>query len=397
MPMIRVAQVVRPASGGIRHHVASLLSRLDAPQFAPTLFAPPGFQLDSLAPGIPRVSIDIGAKTSPLRDLRAIVALSRELRGRFDLVHAHGLRGAFIGVPAARLAHVPALFTAHNLVPAYGRLTSAILRLLGKSAAVIAVSQAVATTLGAQGIAPSRIHVIPNGIEVNAFDARVSDSADRRRLLAALLADAAQPGASETTAWLRDPQILDMPYFIVAGIGRLSSEKGLDILISAFASLGACYRTQIDGAMPLLILAGAGPEEARLRQFARDVPNVFLAGAMADVAPLLLAADVVVIPSREEGQGIVALEAMASSRPVVATRVGGLVETIVDGETGILVPPEDPAAIARAIRELADSPRLRIEMGRSGRARVEQLYTLDQMVVRLTAVYRSLLQGALPL
>ena len=387
--MIRVAQIVRPATGGMRRHVGSLVSHLDRSEFAPTLFAPPDFHLDSTVEGIPHESVAIASKTSPFRDLRAIVALGRRLRGAFDLVHSHGLRGALIGVPAARLARIPALFTAHNLVPLSGQLTRRVLRFLARNAPVIAVSRAVAATLEAHGISSVRIQVVPNGIDLALFDNPAPDEAGRRQILGELIAT---PGVyvqnCVSAAWLRDPRHLGERVFVIAGIGRLSREKGFDVLISALALPQALHPATTGLAQPLLILAGSGPDEARLRSLAQGVPNICMVGALADVAPLLSAADVVAVPSREEGQGIVALEAMAAHKPVVAARVGGLVETIVEGETGVMVPPDDPKALAAALGELQRSPDLCIRMGNRGRERAEQHYTLDGMMDRLTAIYR---------
>src|SRR5207302_8146537 len=106
-------------------------------------------------------------------------------------------------------------------------------------------------------------------------------------------------------------------------------------------------------------------------------PGVALAGALEDVRPLLHAADVIAVPSRAEGQGIVALEAMAARKPVVAASVGGLPESILDGETGLLVPPNDPPALAAALQAMASSPIMRSQMGARARERVVERFTLD--------------------
>ncbi len=312
------------------------------------------------------------------------------MRGRFDLVHAHGLRGALIGVPAARIAGVPALFTAHNLVPPCGRAATATLRFLGRHATVIAVSNAVAATLMARGISRERIHVIPNGVEVADFYAPPADELRRRKTIAEIVENAAWSSADDTAARLRDKRSAGQPLFVVGAIGRLSREKGFDTLISAFSLFnGIAGRDDLQSAS-LLIVVGAGAEEARLIALARHTPGIALAGGLPDVTALLNAADVIAVPSREEGQGIVALEAMAASKPVVATSVGGLPESILEGDTGLLVPPENPEALAAALGKLADSPELRGRMGASGRERVEQYFTLDAMMEEITGLYAKI-------
>src|SRR5947199_8793335 len=97
---LRVAQVVRPAAGGIRRHVSLLIAGLDRTRFTPTLFAPAEFTLDRPVSDCHHIPLPIAAKTRPLADLRTVRQLANALRGNYDIVHAHGLRGAWIGVLA---------------------------------------------------------------------------------------------------------------------------------------------------------------------------------------------------------------------------------------------------------------------------------------------------------
>ena len=386
MSVIRVALVARPAAGGIRRHVSSLVSRLNRGEFAPALFAPRDFHLDPPSPDCPRTVLPIAARNSPLADLRAILVLSRLLRGRYDLVHAHGLRGAAIGIPAARLARIPAVFTAHNLVPPCGPIARAVLQALGRNAEAIAVSRAVAATLTTLGLDAGRIHVIPNGVDVADFDKPFDDETSRRRALADLIETTNQTDSRVRAHWIQILRGSNESLFVVGAVGRLSPEKGFDVLISAVTR--ATQGGAASDSQPLLILGGSGPEENRLRAMTDRAPNIVLAGPIANVASLFAACDVVAIPSRSEGQGIVALEAMAARKPVIAARVGGLIETVVDGETGLLVPPEDPNSLAQAIGALLQSPELCYAMGQRGRERVERDSTLDRMVDRLSDLYR---------
>jgi glycosyltransferase involved in cell wall biosynthesis len=366
---IRVAQVVRPATGGIRGHVRALVTGLDQTRFACTLYGPSSLDLSpEVAPHVP---VDIRAVTHPFADLRAILTLAMRLRGRADIVHAHGLRGAAIGVPAARLAGIPAIFTAHNLVPGVAgasagrRLQRALMgRVARRAVRVAAVSRAVMETVVALGVDRERISVIPNGIDAAPFETGCNCAAVRAGFGAPLEAP------------------------LIVAVGRLAPEKGFDTLLRAFpATLDAHSEAH-------LILAGEGPEQERLKALiTAELPHaalhVHLAGQVTAVAPLLCAADVVAIPSREEGQGIVALEAMAAGRAIVATRVGGLTETVPDGECGLLVPPDSPASLAAALIALLADPERRARFGNAGRRRVVEEYTLDRMLSRIGALYTS--------
>jgi glycosyltransferase involved in cell wall biosynthesis len=160
---------------------------------------------------------------------------------------------------------------------------------------------------------------------------------------------------------------------LIAAVSRLRWEKGLDVLIEALDHL-----QDLDGLH--LAVVGSGPEEDRLRAMAarRRVPVHFL-GHRQDVACWLAAADVVAMPSRRESFGRVTLEAMAVGRPLVASQVGGLLEAIAHGETGLLVPPDDPVALATSLRTvLIDSP-LAAGMGAAARRRYEAQFTIGHM------------------
>ena len=365
--MVRVAQVVRPAAGGIRRHVSLLAAHLDRQRFAPSIYAPADFTPDTSLPDVPQFQVDIAARTDIAADLRAVQDLARKLRRNADLVHAHGLRAALVGVLAAQRAGILSLFTAHNLLPPPGRLQRLLLRHLGRvTNGIIAVSQAVADTLVSVGLPAAKIHVIPNGIDLAPFDIPLTNSA--------------------VVGVVRPYDIpADAP--LVVGIGRLSPEKGFDVLIKAFA--------EIFQQMPHahLLIIGSGSEAEALRFLAAGTSltdRIHLPGRLDDVVPILRSADVIAIPSRMEGQGIVALEAMAARKALVAARVGGLSETIVENEIGLLVPPDDAPALANALVQLLSDTPLRTTMGQHGRQRVEQLYTIERMILNIQNIYASL-------
>ncbi len=362
--IVRVAQVVRPAEGGIRRHVSLLASGLDSKRFVSAVYAPADFTLDTAAPNVILHPVAISARTNIAADLRLIYALSKQLRGKADLVHAHGLRAALIGVLAAKRAGVPSVFTAHNLVPPMSGLQRILFRAIGRSAKrILAVSQAVADTLTAAGLPNEKIQVVPNGVALAAFD---------------------PPDTTDIRAQYHIPNTAPL----IVAIGRLSHEKGFDLLLAAFATV--C--NELPDAH--LLIAGDGPELETLRALASEF-NVacHFVGRVDNVVPILRAADVVAVPSRQEGQGIVALEAMASRKPVVAAQVGGLAETIVPDITGLFFPPENVSALAENLTMLLQAPARCREMGLQGRRRVEQLYTLERMINNIATVYDNIVRS----
>jgi glycosyltransferase involved in cell wall biosynthesis len=197
-------------------------------------------------------------------------------------------------------------------------------------------------------------------------------SADRIGVAVSGVADAPQPPPAVVSAIRRRLGISDEAR-VIGVVSRLRWEKGLDVLM-------ACL-DRIDDIGDLhVVVVGDGPEEPALRRLAAGHRvTVHFQGHQDDVTPWLAVADVVAMPSRREAFGRVTLEAMAASRPVVASNVGGLAEAVIDGTTGLLVPPEDPAALAAALRTLLDSPAAAQRMGEAGRRRYEASYTIDHM------------------
>lgn len=172
------------------------------------------------------------------------------------------------------------------------------------------------------------------------------------------------------------------PY--VFAMGRFVPQKGFDVLLQAWKRADL---RDFD-----LILAGDGPEKAALQTLARDCDNVHFWGRAdrADVVRLLCGCAWFVLPSRVEPQGIVNLEAMAAGRAVVASRTGGVPEIVLDGQTGVLVPPGHVEALASALREMAaDAPR-RAALGAAGLQRA-QAFDWDAIAAQYEAVYREAL------
>jgi glycosyltransferase involved in cell wall biosynthesis len=164
---------------------------------------------------------------------------------------------------------------------------------------------------------------------------------------------------------------------ILLAVCRLEPQKGVDIAIRAL--------TQIPNAR--LVVLGEGPERATLERLAAELGvAVSLPGRVPDVAAWLRRADVLVHPVRWEGFGLALLEAMLASRPVVATAVSSIPEIVLDGETGLLVPPDDPDALAAAVNRVLEDPGA---LGERGYARARSEFSVDRMVARTLAVYEA--------
>ena len=352
---VRVLHVVRPAAGGIRAHVLSLLNGLIPAQVENSVAAPPEFLtgLTGCRNLYASVPLDIAPRIAPLEDFRLARRLA-DVQPQFcDMVHAHGVRAAWVAALAHRRRPFPLLFTAHNIASPSASARLALSFISRRCAQVLAVSEAVAGSLVACGVPHSQIAVVPNGVDIAHFRAG--------------------PPRAEARAALSLPETA----FVAASAARFSPEKGLDVLLKA----GRQRRHM------MFAVAGDGPQFALLSQ---NLPaNVTLLGRINDVRPLLAAADVFVVPSRREGQGIAALEAMAAGVPVIASRVGGLAEMLTDGETALLVSPDDPEALAVALSRLQSDSRLRQNLAASALALVESRYSQQTMLDTLTGVYQE--------
>lgn len=346
--LVRVLQLIRPAEGGIRQHVLGILGGLDPGRYELTVGAPAEF-LQSLShdEAVRQEIVPIAPLFSLARDSAASLRVAH-LAAHVDIVHAHGLRAAWI----ASLAHLarpfPFVVTAHNLVEPDNALTCAGLRTFGRRASlIIAVSHAISDGLAAGGVPEIKIAVIPNGVDVDHF--------------------------------AKLPPRMSAGNFVVGCIARLSVEKGVDVLLRA-AELLPNMR---------FIIAGDGPDRADLERIAPS--NVRFLGRIADIRNVLAEADVIAIPSRLEGQGIVALEAMAAGVSIVASRVGGLAEMLTDDATALLIVPNSASELALALTRMAEDESLRQKLASQAKLLVRSEYSLPKMIESLEGVYAALL------
>ena len=303
------------------------------------------------AAGVPVAELTLARSFDPLAFRRLVSHVRAE---RPTLLHTHLVHADFYGLAAGRLAGVPLLastkhgFNAFRSKKAFGLADRTVARVLDLH---IAISRGLAEYLAAQeGFALSDFEIVHYGIE---------------------------PGSEPPPA---------IPGARLAAVGRLIPIKGLETLIAAVADLP---EVEVE-------IAGEGPLRAALEDDIRArglADRVRLLGRVAPVGPVMERAAIVVVPSLGEGFGMVALEAMERGRAVIASAVGGLPEIVVEGETGLLVPPRDPAALGAAIRELLGDPDRVAAMGAAGRRRAVEVFGQDRCTRRTAELYESAFSG----
>jgi glycosyltransferase involved in cell wall biosynthesis len=274
-----------------------------------------------------------------------------------DVVHAHNTKPLIYCGPAARLAGVPSIvYTRHGQRQGARPGETLLYRLTVPTAhRAVCVSEDGARLALREGVPAGRVRTIWNGIDTSRF----------------VFAGPTAEG----------PAVM---------VGRLSPEKNVDTLLRAAAIV---VRDRPDFRLDI---AGDGPCLTDLQQLARGLnlgTHVRFLGEVRDVPSLLARASLSVLPSLTEGISLTLLEAMARGLPVVATRVGGNPEVVVDGETGILVPPASPEDMARAILRVYGDPGLGRRMGAAARRRVESYFDARRMVGRYEELYFETLQG----
>ena len=361
---IRVVELMATGTnGGAQEHVYNLVSRLDRGRY--------DVNLVSLSPGSAARKIErLGVPTVVLDEpddataVGAVAALLDELRP--DVVHNHMYRAELVGTRAA--VSLGALgrprpyvvSTIHSSRIRSPEDREVLRRLTPEMDRLIAVSRSIEAKIAEEGRAGAPVSVIYNGVDLVRYD---------------------HQGPCCT---LRDEYGLPPSGPIVGVVARLEAEKGHPTLLDAWPAIVAS-----DPDARLLVV-GEGSREAALREQADRLGiagSVVFTGRRDDIPAVTAALDVAVLPSYREAQGLTILEAMALSRPVVASNVGGIPEMVEDGVTGLLVPPHDPVALAAAIRRLLDDHPFADTLGRAGHDLVHDRFCLELMVRAVEAIY----------
>lgn len=373
--MARILQAFEPPYGGVAEHVKALSVSLKSRGNEVVVAGPLESQVYS---GLERAGIRVerlpftGSITAVGQDRRTARDLFRVLReGDFDVAHAHGMKAGWVLRPVAAVARVPAVYTPHGLPFIFSEHRQGlghprlrrIMAVNAERALGLITARLVCVSEAERGYA-DRLHVVP---------------ARRRRVV--------RHGVQVDAGAEPDPALLDWKGdgVLWGAVSMLRWEKGIGQLLDAAALL--------DGAPEDLRLAivGEGPERdavaRRIEQSGLE-DRIRLFPFSGRPEPHLLALDGFVLPSdRWEALGIALIEAMACGLPTIGSRLGGIPEVIDEGQTGLLVPPGDPAALADAIRVLALDPARAAEMGELGRQRASTRFSLDRMVDETERLY----------
>ncbi|SLM50193.1 Glycosyl transferase, group 1 [Nitrospira japonica] len=287
---------------------------------------------------------------------------------RIDLIHAHEFSAIVCGWVIARLAGIPFVGTVHGKNYFWERARRRLAyRVISGSGRLVAVSQDLRQfVMEKVGLSSERIDLIYNGVESGA---RVSnDEARQARAELGLAPD----------------------NVVIGAIGSLYPVKGHQFLLEAMPAVLVRYPHTV------LLVMGRGELEDTLKEQAKRLGlegSVRFLGMRNDIPKLLGTLDVFVLPSLSEGLSLALLEAMAAGIPAVATKVGGNAELVVEGETGVLVPSQDAAALSKALCSLLDNRETRERFGRSAVARVEQRFSAGLMAKNYQRLYMRVLNS----
>jgi len=303
-----------------------------------------------------------------LYELARMVAYLR--RGRFDVVHAHDLWSNMIGLVAGKLAGVPVIVTSQRDLSHLEWYQSSrkkwLRRAQNASSAVLANARMIREGLVAEeGLAPDRVRVIYNGVDLDRFHASPST---RAKLF---------PGMERAK--------------LIVLVGNMHTDvKGQPTLIAAAPEVVSRFP------QAHFVLVGDGAKRAAFEGAAQSAglgTNFMFLGRRNDVPDILAACDIAVLPSAAEGMPNAVLEYMAAGLPVVASAVGGNLEVIADGATGLLVPAGDASALSQALSRLLADDVLALRLARKGRELVEQRFSFERLTREVGALYEELLQA----
>ncbi len=356
---------------GAENSILLLLRHLDCEKVAP-MFAGPitGPFPEALAKaGVPILPVSFG----PLRDLRGVVRSVKQLRAlirehQIDLLQANGPQTNICAGLAGRLSQVPVVWHVRNLV--YGGMHDVDRMFARLASRIICNSDAVRERFRTSPMWTKSTTIL-NAVDTKEFNLQVPRKPFRQELGIA-------------------------PDEIAVGIvGRIGLGKGHDTFIEAAIQL-----LQIGCSQPFLIVGDPlFPEDAwRVHSLRRRIKEANLedrirfTGYRSDMPSVMRGLDILVLASHAEPCGRVLFEAMASGTAIVATNSGGTPEIVRDGYEGLLVPPQDPYTMARAIGRLIEAPLLRADLGRAALARAQSEFTVERYVTRTLEVYAAALR-----
>ncbi|MGH7874869.1 MAG: glycosyltransferase family 4 protein [Candidatus Binatia bacterium] len=294
-------------------------------------------------------------------DLREVPRLRQRIdREKYDIVHFHTKRAHALSLWLRRGKACPKFIVTRRMD--YPEKRNWYTRCLynRRVDGVVAISQIIADLLIDAGVERNKVRVVHSGVDASVFAIKSS------------------------------PTVRGDGTTVLGCLAVLEERKGQRVLLDAAAIL------KQRGVNVICRIGGAGSLKTELEHLAASKglqEGVEFLGFVADSPAFLAGVDIFVVPSLYEGLGVAALEAMAAGKPVIASRVGGLAESIIDGQTGVLIEALNPIALADAIQKLVQDPMLAAEMGRKGRIRALQDFSLEQMARKNEAFYYELLEA----
>ena len=356
--------------GGGQRSLLLLLERLNRKKFMPFLVCPYEGSFIQKAE-----KLDIETTLIKMRRIKSVNVFStaatvfkfKELlkKKNIDLIHADSPRQAFYAGRAARVTGTPLIWHVRVSTPEKRSFEKYLFNHAHK---VIAVSKAASQRFDGFPLVQEKVVVIPNGVDLTEF---VQEQPDRK---------------------LKEEFNVEEEEILVGTLGQLIPGKGQEVLLKA-ASLVSKQLPQVK-----FMVVGDGNRAYRekLEELSKKLglsETIVFTGFREDIPRIMNTLDIVVLPSTTHLEGLsrVIIEAMASSKPVIATNSGENPEAVEDGATGLLVPPEDPNRLAESILILIKDKTKRKQMGEAGRKRAEKLFNIEKNVLRIEKVYEELL------
>jgi len=314
----------------------------------------------ALEANLPVIPIKIGNEL----DIAAVLRLASAMKRRkCRLVHFHDSHSITVGSAAASLAKVPLRIISRRVDFQLKSNYFSRAKYMKHIDAIIAVSEGVKNVLVDGGINPGIIRVVPDGIDFTPYKKAVSSDYLRREI-------SCSPDD-----------------FLVGIVAHLADHKGHKYLIQATKLL-----KEVAPKIKVIIV-GEGPLKMELNKQVKEInveDMVFFLGFRKDVPQILASLDLFVLSSHLEGMGSILMDAMACRLPVVATKVGGIPEVVIQGETGLLVPPRRPSALAKSILKLYNDRTLASRLGERGYEVVHQKFSAESMADKIINVYDTL-------
>ncbi len=303
------------------------------------------------------------------KDLKVLLRLYKLLKiEKPDILHTHLFLANVAGRVIGKLANVPIVVSSIHNIEVWMEWYHTLLDRLSSRFAdrIVSCSDAAREySIKKTGIDAKRYTTIYNGVDLAKFNRKLNFKSKREELG------------------------LEVSYPVIATIGRLiEPQKGLRYLIEA------AQKFVLEFPKTQFLIIGDGPAKDDLQNLVKKLgisKNFFFAGMRQDIPEILNTIDIFVLPSLQEGFGIVLIEAMAAGKCIIATKVGGIPEVVKDGETGILIPPKDVQSLLTAMLDLMKNKNRRKKLGERGRDWVENRFSIECTVVQIESLYKKLI------